>query len=481
MRASRMKGLLLVPFLLFLFTVSASAQNFVYTDNNTVGANSVTAFSIGSNGALTNIGTFATGGSGAGAGFTAANRARVCATGNRLYVSNGGSGDVSGFDINTITGALSLVPGSPFATGGTAGAGISIDCTPNGQFLIAANAGSSNITVFSIAANGALTPVAGSPFAAGGVNPDGVKVAPNGRFLSVALLSSDAVAMFSIASNGMLTPVAGSPFASPAIGAAAGVDINCESNRLFVSQNSNFGTNVDVYSIGSSGGLTLVQTSSNSTAGKNSNVCALSPNQQFLFVSNQEIASVTVFVVASNGTLSLVPGSPFGGTGGDPSGLATNAAGTFLFTANSDESNVTSFSIAGNGALALVGNFATGRPLSSGLASLAVFPAKPGFDVCLQDDANPGLLFQFSSTSGAYLFTDCGPKGFALCGKGTVSTKNVCTIELRDNRVDRSVTASLNQCQRSGAATIQVVRNLVRVTYVLTDRKTVDDSCTCPP
>ena len=86
---------------------------------------------------------------------------------NRLYIANDGSNNVSGFDINAVTGALTLVPGSPFATGGSSGSGISLDCTPNGQFLIAANAGSNDITVFSIAGNGALTPVAGSPFAAG--------------------------------------------------------------------------------------------------------------------------------------------------------------------------------------------------------------------------------------------------------------------------------------------------------------------------
>ena len=56
----------------------------------------------------------------------------------------------------------------------------------------------------------------------------------------------------------------------------------------------------------------------------------LSPNDQFLFVSNQLSNSVTVFNVAANGMLSLVPGRPFGGTGGAPSGMATDAAGTIF-------------------------------------------------------------------------------------------------------------------------------------------------------
>ena len=34
-----------------------------------------------------------------------------------LYVANGGSGSISGFAIDASSGALSPVPGSPFASG----------------------------------------------------------------------------------------------------------------------------------------------------------------------------------------------------------------------------------------------------------------------------------------------------------------------------------------------------------------------------
>ena len=157
--------------------------------------------------------------------------------------------------------------------------------------------------------------------------PDGVKVSPDGQFLSVALESTDEVWMFSIGAGGALAPVPGSPFASPADGNAAGVDITCASNFLYAAQANVGGTNVDVFSVGANGALTLVQTSNNPGVGSDSNVAVLSPNDQFLFVSNQLSNSVTVFNVAANGMLSLVPGSPFGGTGGAPSGMATDAAG----------------------------------------------------------------------------------------------------------------------------------------------------------
>src|SRR5215475_5974616 len=186
------------PIRLFLLmitcAVGAMAQGtFVYT-NNDRSLNSVSAFSVGANGALTPVpgSPFLTGGTGIGSGFFAANRITTANVKNFLYAANGGSNNVSAFSINPATGVLTTVPGSPFHTGGSAGkGGISLTTTPNDQFLIAANAGSVDITVYSIAANGALTAVAGSPFPAGpGASPDGIKVTPDGKFLAVARITN---------------------------------------------------------------------------------------------------------------------------------------------------------------------------------------------------------------------------------------------------------------------------------------------------
>lgn len=467
---------MLSPVLFMLVMIDLHAQTFVYTDNNTVGPNSVTAFSVAGNGALTNIGSFATGGSGSGGGLFAANRARTCMVGNRLYVANDGSRNVTGFDINPFTGSLNIVPGSPFPTGGAAGnLGISLDCTPNGGFLIAANSATQNITVFSIAANGALTPVAGSPFFTFGLTPNGIKVAPNGQFLAVALGNIDAVGLYSIASNGTLTPVQGSPFASPADGNVAGVDINCASTFLYAAQANLGGTNIDVFSISPNGALTLVQTSNNPGVGSNSNVGVLSPNDQFLFVSNQFSSSVTAFKVAVDGTLSLVAGSPFFGAGGDPSGVATNAAGTFLFAANYDNSSVTSFGVAADGTLNPVGSFATGQGTFTGLESLAIFPGKSCLvhDVCLQDDSNPNIVFLGNSQTGAYKFC-CGGTVFTGVAQVTIRGK---IITFQDNSPDRKVLATDDESVHVGKASLQSPPGSIKCT--ITDRNTANNSCAC--
>lgn len=352
-------------------------DGYVYINNNVLGANTVSAFSVDANGALTPIAgsPFPTGGSGVGGGFFAANRITIGTVRKFLFVTNEQTNNISVFSIDPATGVLTLVPGSPFPTGGASGSGISLGVTPDNQFLFASSSGSNNITVFSIAANGTLTSISGSPFAAGGL-PDGIKVSPDGRFLAVALISPDAVGIFSIATNGALTPVLGSPFPATALGTVTGVDINCASSLLFGGEASLIGTHIDVFSIGSNGTLTPTPGSpfNNQGTGVNSNVVVLSPSDGHLFVSNQVSNTITVFNVASDGTLSSVPGSPFADPGGAPTIMATNEAGTLLYV-NKVNGAISVFRIAADGKLTPVPGspFATSLPTAGGIAA---FPSK---------------------------------------------------------------------------------------------------------
>ncbi len=78
-------------------------------------------------------------------------------------------------------GSLTMLPGSPFATGGLGDSfatnlgPFDVDSclitNPAHTLLFAVNGGSATIAVFAIADSGALTPVAGSPFPSGGAQP----------------------------------------------------------------------------------------------------------------------------------------------------------------------------------------------------------------------------------------------------------------------------------------------------------------------
>jgi len=128
-----------------------------------------------------------------------------------LVANTQGSNTVSGYSINAATGALTLLPSSPFATG-SGPCSVAVD--PFNKFLFVANQGSNNVSAFTInSTTGALTPVAGSPFAAGS-SPDWLVVDPSGNYLYVANFVSNNISAYTIDSaTGVLTPVSGSPFA----------------------------------------------------------------------------------------------------------------------------------------------------------------------------------------------------------------------------------------------------------------------------
>jgi 6-phosphogluconolactonase (cycloisomerase 2 family) len=395
MEVETMKGLCaalgLGSFLALLEPNLARAQSdFVYTNDDVVGANTVSGFSVAQNGVLTPLAgsPFPTGGSGSGGGLFAANRVTVSAAGGFLFTANSAVGSISVFSIDPATGNLAPVPGSPFATSGFVD--LTLAATPDGRFLIAGHSfPAPGFSVFEIRADGALSQVPGSPFSSG--LPAGIQVTSDGRFLAAAFPNfgflGTAMAMLAIAPDGSLTPVPGSPFPGGP-GVATGVDVRCEGDRLFVGEASFGDTIVDVFAIAPDGSLTPIPGSPFGGTGLNSNVVLLSPDDQHLFVSNQLSDSVTAFDVAADGSLSLVAGSPFAVGASTPAGLATNAAGTLLYTAN-DDASVSVFSITADGALVP----APGSPFSTGLrfglASLAAFPPKTcGLEV--EIDIKPG-------------------------------------------------------------------------------------------
>ncbi len=406
--ASLMLGVLVLP-------GGLSAQgNFVYTNDDNPSGNTVSGFSVASNGTLTPVpgSPFATRGTGIVDGaLSASNHVTVDNIGNFLFASNTGSNDVSVFSINAGSGTLSLVAGSPFATGGSGGVGISLSSTPDGRFLMAANGGSNNLTVFTIAGNGALTPIGGSPFPALSF-PEGIKVSPDGKFLAVAEPFSNQVEMFSIASTGSLTSLGAFPGGS--VGELAGVDINCAVSLLYGGEYNIGETIVDGYSIASSGTLTPVPGSPFIPGvGIDSRVVLLSPDDKTLFVSNGGFSAfsntITVFSAASNGSLSLVAGSPFPMNPGAPNplGTATSQDGSLLYVASFFSNSISVFSVASNGALTEVAGspFPTGQP--GGLLSLAAFPPKS----CI---VQTPTITSISPTSAI-----AGGAGFTLTVNGT--------------------------------------------------------------
>jgi len=364
---------------MFALVGGLEAQSrFLYTNNDVLSANTISGFSVSASGALTSLAgsPFSTGGGGTGGGAMGASRITVVGE-KFLYASNGGTHSVAAFSIDPNSGALTAVAGSPFSTGMGFG-DISLAASADGQYLFAGTAANTSVITFSIGTDGSLTEVSSLNVLE---PPAGMKVSADGNYLAVSLPNwgiFGSVAMFGIGSDGSLTMINGAPFPSPGpVGSLSDVDIDCGSSQVFVGTNTGAVATVDVFSIGTGGMLSQIAGSPFSAGpATNSTVAILSPNDQFLFASDQGSSAVTVFSVSA-GALSAVSGSPFtAGGGGTPAGMATDQGGTLLYVAGSP-SLIHVFSIGTNGRLTEV----SGSPFSTGqtggqLLSLAAFPAK---------------------------------------------------------------------------------------------------------
>jgi 6-phosphogluconolactonase (cycloisomerase 2 family) len=182
-------------------------DKFLYAAN--VGTSTITIYSINpANGRLTTVGTpMASGSAGANGLF-------FHPTGKYLYVTNFSGNTVSAFSVSETTGLLTALAGSPYATGGATtinGVVVSND----GKFLFAASqGGSGGVVAYTInSLDGTLTLIPGSPFinTMGGVvtNPgDGITIHPNSKWLYMGLAGLRKVSAWSIDSTtGSLTPI----------------------------------------------------------------------------------------------------------------------------------------------------------------------------------------------------------------------------------------------------------------------------------
>ncbi len=132
--------------------------------------------------------------------------ATVDPTGHFLYYADAVNNNVVGFTVGS-NGSLTLLP----AAGAAGLQPVALATDPQGALLFVANKGSNNVSVFVIdSKTGALGAVAGSPFPTGGRGPN--FLAATGTFLYVTDQLTNDVAALAIGTNGALTPVTGSPF-----------------------------------------------------------------------------------------------------------------------------------------------------------------------------------------------------------------------------------------------------------------------------
>ena len=342
----------------------------VTTIQSTQGSNSVSGYAVNSTtGALTLLhgSPFAAGSDPCSVAVDPSNKF--------VYVANRGSNNISAYVIDGTTGALSQVAGSPFAAGS---APSSIGLDPLGKFVYVANQGSNNVSAYTLdSETGALAAVNGSPFAAGD-RPISLTLDPLGKYVyvtngapsSVIRDAFSGITAYAIdRTTGALKSVPGSPFGAPAT--PLSVTVDSLGKFLYVAGGSLDLPNVAGYTIDTStGSLTGLW----ALPGDIPSAVAADPSGNFLYVTENGLGNdIFAYTIDSTtGGLKLVKPLPFVGalpTEVDPISLAVDPSGKFVYVANILSKNISAYRINGTtGALAPI----PGSPFPAGVAPASV-------------------------------------------------------------------------------------------------------------
>jgi 6-phosphogluconolactonase (cycloisomerase 2 family) len=262
-------------------------------------------------------------------------------SGSPLLVANISSTTplVSSFVI-TASSATPAV-GSPFPFTGTSG--FASELSVDGNYYYVGGNTNTNLAGFSVnSATGVLTTLPGSPFPMGAANSIAHAADASGRFFVVD--SVDAIRAFTSV-DGMLSPVTGNPFVSGLTQRRFGM---MHPNQEFYIVAGNTGNNVGVFRVSGSGAATTVAPVPGSpfaTGATTANVLALNASGTFLFVGNRISRSVTTFAMdPSTGVLTNLGSQPSStlGTFGAINGIAYVPAVT---VANADISGTVTTSV----------------------------------------------------------------------------------------------------------------------------------------
>jgi 6-phosphogluconolactonase (cycloisomerase 2 family) len=288
----------------------------------------------------------------------------ACSSSKRqtAYVTTPLNNGVTAFRVNTNTGSLSQVLGSPYPTGVSPTA---IRIHPSGKFAYVSNAGEDTISLYTIGSTGALTEV--TPRTVTGDQPSDLLIDPAGQFLFTVNSAGNTVSSFSIdGKSGALTPI-GTPVQTAGFTPIRGA-ITPAGKFVYVA-NSNSAT-VSGFAVDGSGALAPVPNSP-IRVGNGPNWIAIDPGGKFLYVANLQDGTFSGFMIdGTSGALQAMGGSPFGVSATTStiiplSSLVVDASGKYLYiTALNSGNNVYGFSIDGtSGAPAAP---VTGLPVPAG-------------------------------------------------------------------------------------------------------------------
>jgi 6-phosphogluconolactonase len=319
-------------------------QGAVYVMSNQDTGNSVTVFDRAADGGLTRMGTFPTGGLGAGNSVVPGNQSDPLSSQGSLTLSNdhrflfavdAGSHEVSSLAIQGTT----LVPVDRVPSGGTR----PVSVTVHQNLLYVVNQVEGTIAGFTVTHDGKLTPVVGSAQTLIGgttATPGQIRFTPDGTQLVVTEIMGNVIDVFPVDEYGR----AGSPVKNDSNGRAPFALTFAGPNVLIVAELSNATSS---YRVAKNGALRVISGSVRTTE---LGACWVVTNSvadpRYAYVSNAVSGTISGYRIDSNGVLQLLSSDGHSAVLRDShaaldSAVSSNDQFLYVLTAGFSEANPT--------------------------------------------------------------------------------------------------------------------------------------------
>jgi hypothetical protein len=327
----------------FTSPAAAATDRFgaVYTSTNATAGNEILVFNRGTNGSLTPQGSYSTGGLGSGASLGSQSALILSQNNHWLFAVNAGSSQISSFSVSSK--GLTLV--DVVDSGGIRP--VSLTVFENWLYVLNAG-GSGNISGFEITDNGSLSPIAGSSQY---VSNAGVGDAPG--LAQVSFNSEGTALVVTEKTTNLLDTyevndgVASAGTTHPSAGATPFGFAFDRHNHAIVSEASG---SVSSYLVNESGFSVI------SPAVTNGQVAAcwiaISKNGKYAYTTNAGSGSISSYEIADDGSLTLLNATAgLTGAGSSPVDMAFSNNGSFLYALGNASHTITIFQMGSDGSL----------------------------------------------------------------------------------------------------------------------------------
>ncbi len=346
----------------------ASDEGAVYTMTNATAGNEIVAFHRASNGALSALGTFSTGGLGTGGTVDplGSQYALILSADHRLLVAvNAGSNTVTAFRVAD-GGALTLADEAP--SGGV----LPVSLALSNGLLYVLNAGDNTVGALRLNPQGKLSviPQGVRALAAGASGGAAVHFTADGSELIVSERTANRLETMSVGANGRL----GAPVVTASNGAVPfGFDVT-SAGIVVVSEAGGAAPNgaVSTYHAGPAGTLSIISASVDG-GGRASCWVIVTADGRIAFVANSASQAIASAAIAPDGTIAIL--NPFAATPGAgtiPIDIDLSAGDSYLYTLEAGAGTIGGFAVGPNGTLTPAGTVTAG-PASGGLQGVAAY------------------------------------------------------------------------------------------------------------